>query len=114
MSEPLGLGAHTIYLAEGLSNTFLLEDQGPKQGVSFELRGQSVHADPCAISILPDKTNGYPICGAVAPAFIRRGRFDGFLAEGLAEITSNRNQINLRSVGDDFQGTLIIKLTRSR
>lgn len=108
MSEHFGTGTHEIHLAVGMTLEITLDDLGARNGVRMEVNGRSDQGLPCAITVLPDRTNGYPLCGARASHSEAQGSIHGTLATSDAEVCSVRNRIVMGVVGDDFTGTLTI------
>lgn len=108
MSEHFGVGTHAIHLAAGMTLEITLEDLGARTGVRMEVEGCSDHGLPCAITVLPDRTNGYPLCGARASHPEAQGSIHGTLATSDAETCSVCNRLVMGVVGDDFTGTLTI------
>jgi hypothetical protein len=112
MNERFGIGSHELVLSDRMPMEITLEDMGPRTGVHVEVFGRSRLGLPCAITILPGRTNGYPMCGAGTSHPDTQGRVGGAWAKSFAEVLSNRNQISVCLVGDDFAGTLVIKPMR--
>lgn len=108
MSEHFGTGTHEIRLAVGMTLEITLDDLGARNGVRMEVNGRSDQGLPCAITVLPDRTNGYPLCGARASHPEARGFISGTLGTSEAETCSVRNRLVVCVVGDDFTGTLTV------
>ena len=108
MSEHFGVGTHAIHLAAGMTLEITLDDLGARTGVRVEVNGRSNHGLPCAITVLPDRTNGYPLCGARASHSEAQGFIHGTLGTSEVEVCSVRNRLVVCVVGDNFTGTLTI------
>jgi hypothetical protein len=108
MSEHFGTGTHEIRLAAGMTLEITLKDFGARTGVRIDVNGRSNRGLPCAITVLPDRTNGYPLCGARASHPEARGFISGTLGTSEAETCSVRNRLVVCVVGDDFTGTLTV------
>jgi len=112
MSEHFGAGTHEIHLAAGMTLEITMQDFGVRNGVRMEVNGRSDQGLPCAITVLPDRTDGYPLCGARVSHPEASGGIFGTLATSEAEVCSVRNRFVMGVVGDDFTGTLTIRALR--